>query len=77
MAGGLNDPIPLITIAWRPEFGVGETSRKGVFQNEKSPFADSPGAKNAASNSVRIHEIRVQLRPKSRILGVNFGEESQ
>ncbi len=33
--------------------------------------------RNVASNSLHLDAFRVQLRPKSGFLGVNFGEESQ
>jgi hypothetical protein len=37
--------------------------------------ARNTGIENAASNSFRVYAIRVQLRPKSGVLAVNFGEE--
>jgi hypothetical protein len=38
---------------------------------------DKVGPENAASTSVVIDPIRVQLRPKSGVLATNFRKESQ
>ena len=49
----------------------------GIEWLEATIQTRNTGIENAASNSVVLDPSRVQLRPKSGVLGAKFGEESQ
>ena len=59
-----------------------ETSGPCVSQRQSSEIfsqgePSNVGTENAASNSIVLDAIRIQLRPKSGVLAVSFGEEGQ